>query len=91
MRPLKRDYHADVWTAAGEQLERYTRDPEAQGFGVYGVFWFGDKRGHRLPSPPGGLARPSWAAELEKMLKDRMPLERKSRIAVAVFDVSGAG
>jgi hypothetical protein len=87
---LKRDYHADVWTAAGDQLERYTRDPEAQGFGVYGVFWFGDKRGHEMPAPPGGLARPGSASEMEKMLNGRIPAERKSRIAVVVFDVSGS-
>jgi hypothetical protein len=33
---LKRDYHAEVWTAIEGQLERfYTHDPEAKGFGVY--------------------------------------------------------
>jgi hypothetical protein len=85
---LKRDYHADVWVAAELQLERYTRDPEAQGFGVYGVFWFGDKRGHEIPAPPGGLARPPSAAKMEKMLRERIPAERKNRIAVIVIDVS---
>ena len=42
---LKRDYHSEVWTAVERQLDRfYTRDPEANGFGIYGVFWFGEKR-----------------------------------------------
>jgi hypothetical protein len=42
---LKRDYHAEVWTALMGQLERfYAHDPEAKGFGVYCVFWFGGKR-----------------------------------------------
>jgi hypothetical protein len=85
---LKRDYHADVWTAAGAQLERYTRDPEAQGFGVYGVFWFGDKSGHDIPAPPGGLQRPASAAEMENMLRERVPADRRNRIAVIVIDVS---
>jgi hypothetical protein len=45
---LKRDYHTDLWTAADEQLERfYAHDSEAKGFGIYGVFWFGDKRPSR--------------------------------------------
>jgi hypothetical protein len=85
---LKRDYHADVWTAAGEQLERYTRDPEAQGFGIYLVFWFGGKRGHDIPVPPANFARPTSAAEMERMLRRRVPIERRSRIAVIVIDVS---
>jgi predicted NACHT family NTPase len=87
---LKRDYHADVWTAAEEQLERfYTPDPEAQGFGVYAVFWFGDKRPRPIPAPPGGVARPQSAAEMEAMLRGVIPAERTHRIAVVVIDVSG--
>ena len=39
---LKRDYHGEVWTAIEQQLDRfYTHDPEAKGFGIYCVFWFG--------------------------------------------------
>src|SRR5690348_7847986 len=42
---LKCEYHPDVWTAADQQLDRfYAHDPEAKGFGVYVVIWFGDKR-----------------------------------------------
>jgi hypothetical protein len=87
---LKRDYHAEVWTAATSQLERfYTRDPEAQGFGIYVVFWFGDKRGSTMPAPPEGLHRPITATEMESMLRAGVPDDRKSRIAVVVIDVSG--
>lgn len=53
---LKRDYHTDVWDAIQTQLERlYTRDPDASGFGIYLVFWFGDARGSRLPNPPSSF------------------------------------
>jgi len=87
---LKRDYHAEVWAAAEEQLERYyTHDPDAQGFGIYAVFWFGDKRLFEIPKPPGGLARPVSAAELENMLRAIVPADRANRIAVLVIDVSG--
>jgi hypothetical protein len=86
----KRDYHADVWTAAEGQLERfYTPDPDAGGFGVYAVFWFGDKRPSKISAPPGGKAKPRSAAEMEQMLIDLVPPERRARIAVRVIDVSG--
>jgi hypothetical protein len=88
---LKRDYHSDVWTAAEGQLERfYTPDPDAGGFGVYAVFWFGDKRPSKIPSPPGGKAKPRSAREMEQMLIEMVPHERRVRIAVHVIDVSGA-
>jgi predicted NACHT family NTPase len=86
---LKRDYHADVWTAAEGQLDRfYTQDPEAKGFGIYGVFWFGDKR--RIPNPPENLDRPNSAREMEEKLRTLLPDEARKRIAVIVIDVSGS-
>jgi len=87
---LKRDYHADVWSAAETQLERfYTRDPDTAGFGVYGVFWFGEKRSGTIPPPPGGQARPRSAVEMENMLRELLPADKRARIAVVVIDVSG--
>jgi hypothetical protein len=87
---LKRDYHSDVWTAVEGQLERYyAHDPEAKGFGVFCVFWFGDKRPSPIPAPPGGLARPRSASEMEQMLRDLMPSDHRNRLAVIVIDVSG--
>lgn len=87
---LKRDYHAEVWTAIQGQLERfYTPDPDAKGFGVYGVFWFGDKRPSDIPAPPGDRDRPKTAAEMEQMLTDLIPQGVRKRIAVVVIDVSG--
>jgi hypothetical protein len=86
---LKRDYHSDVWTAVEGQLERYyAHDPEAKGFGVFCVFWFGDKRPSPIPAPPGGLARPRSASEMEQMLRDLMPSDHRNRLAVIVIDVS---
>jgi hypothetical protein len=86
----KRDYHADLWTAADQQLERfYAHDPEAKGFGIYGVLWFSDKRTSPMPKHPDGLKQPKSAAELEQMLRDRIPADRRGRLAVLVMDVSG--
>ena len=86
---LKRDYHVDLWTAAENQLDRfYTRDPEAAGYGTYGVFWFGDKRANPImPSPQG--KKPGSAEDLERMLIAHLPAEKRSKIAIAVIDVSG--
>jgi len=86
----KRDYHADLWTAADQQLERfYAHDPEARGFGVYCVLYFGSKRPSSIPKHPDGLEPPESAAKLEHMLRDRIPLDRRARLAALVIDVSG--
>jgi len=87
---LKRDYHPDVWTAALNQLERfYTHDPEAQGFGVYVVFWFGKKRPALIPVPPGGQLRPTSGEEMETALRAALPTEFQQRVTTVVIDVSG--
>ena len=86
---LKRDYHVDLWTAAENQLDRfYTRDPEAAGYGTYGVFWFGNKRSNPMVSSPQGK-KPVSAEDLEQMLVAHLPVEKRSKIAIAVIDVSG--
>lgn len=87
---LKRDYHAEVWTAIQYQLDRfYTRDPEAQGFGIYGVFWYGVKRSHSIPNPPGSLSMPLSAAEMQRQLQSLIPSEKSIKLRVVVVDVSG--
>lgn len=87
---LKRDSNAGLWTAPTEQLDRfYTPDPGAKGFGIYCVFWFGDKRTGTIPAPPRGLSRPTSADELERMLKKLLPENAKNRIAIIVIDASG--
>jgi hypothetical protein len=87
---LKRDYHAQVWTALMGQLERfYTHDPEAKGFGIYVVFWFGAKRPAEIPAPPHGMERPKTAAEMETVLESMLSEEMRKRLAVIVIDVSG--
>lgn len=68
---IKRHYHRNVWTAPRTQLKKkYSIDPEAKGFGIYLVFWFGEAEGRRLPEPPAGIVRPGTAAELESALRE---------------------
>jgi predicted NACHT family NTPase len=86
---LKRDYHAEVWTALMGQLERfYAHDPEAKGFGVYCVFWFGNKRPRPVPGSPLGKT-PQSATGMEAILKVVLPEKMRARLAVIVIDVSG--
>jgi hypothetical protein len=86
---IKRDYHPDVWTAPDGQLERfYAHDPEALGFGIYLVFWFGDDRPSAIPLPPDGQPRPPSATAMEAMLSDRLPADRTTRTGVIVIDVT---
>lgn len=86
---LKRDHHPDLWTAPERQLENYTRDPEASGYGVYGVFWYGEKRRRAIAVAPNG-ARPQTAKEMQEMLWARVPDVRQYRTAIVILDVSGS-
>ncbi|VIO73790.1 hypothetical protein CI41S_38970 [Bradyrhizobium ivorense] len=86
----KRDYHPDVWHAHTTQLDRlYTADPDASGYGIYGVFWFGPKRPRKLPARPDGGRSPSTAVEMQEILTGMMPVEKREKLSVVVMDVSG--
>ncbi|MFQ5729644.1 MAG: hypothetical protein ACE5GN_04725 [Waddliaceae bacterium] len=86
---LKRDTHSDLWTACRDQLELlYARDPEASGYGIYVVFWFGDKRKGSITRPPNGIKRPQSAKDLEKALRSLIPEDKKQRLQAIVIDVT---
>lgn len=87
---IKRDFHGEVWTAASEQLHRlYSVDPEADGFGIYLVFWYGQKRKYAQPLPPNGKVRPASAKEMQLMLEDGLPSHLRASTKVLVMDVTG--
>jgi hypothetical protein len=87
---LKRDYHSEVWVAIEEQLERfYTRDPEAQGYGIYVVLWFGTKRTSAIRIPPSPYKRPDSASEMQGILQSLIPDGKRHKVGVVVLDVSG--
>jgi hypothetical protein len=82
---IKKDGHADLWRAMHEQLiPRYTRDPGAEGFGIYLVFWFG---GEGMPLPKEGR-KPRAANELKERLLQTLDNEMKYFIKVCVVDCS---
>lgn len=82
---IKKNTHPDLWSAIRNQLiARYTRDPRADGYGIYLVFWFG---ADITQSPPSGK-RPGSAAELEDRLRASLTADEKRKISVCVIDVS---
>lgn len=85
---IKRHYHKDLWTAATEQLHaRYSRDPGADGHGVYLIFWFGADY-KKVPKRSDNTQSPNSAVELENMLRQSIPEEMKHYTEVIVLDCS---
>lgn len=83
---IKRCRHEDLWTAIESQLiGKYTIDPEAGGYGIYLVLWFGKRYAKR---PPKG-ERPDTPKELEERLRGKLTEGQARRISVCVMDVSG--
>lgn len=81
---IKKDRHRDLWRAIHEQLiAKYSRDPGADGHGIYLVFWFG-RAG--LPPPPDGSRKPRSAKELEERLRQTLSPEESHRIQICVID-----
>jgi hypothetical protein len=82
---IKKDSHADLWRAMHEQLiAHYTRDPGAEGFGIYLVFWFG---GEGMPLPQEGR-KPRSAQELENHLRATLTDTEQHLIRICVVDCS---
>lgn len=81
---VKKEDNDRLWTAWRDQLEAlYTIDPDAQGFGLYLVLWFGK----RVAPHPEGL-KPLDAEQLRSALEARIPSESRHRLAVQVLDLS---
>lgn len=64
-----------------------TRDPDASGYGIYGVFWYGKHRQGIIPKHPKDAA-PKTALELEGMLNGVIRTEQRSKLRAVVIDVS---
>ncbi len=81
---IKKEDNRALWLAWRDQLAALSAvDPAADGHGIYLVLWFG----HKPRSSPEG-AKPSRAVDMEQMLKDRVPLNDRARLAVRVMDLS---
>ncbi|VAW50155.1 hypothetical protein MNBD_GAMMA06-1706 [hydrothermal vent metagenome] len=84
-REKKKDSHKNVWNAWKVQLmAQYAQDPDALGFGVYLVFWFGTGD---VPLSPSGK-KPTTAEEMKNTLQSMMTDEEKRLIGLCVIDCS---
>ena len=82
---IKRNSHPKLWSAIRSQLiANYTRDPGADGYGIYFVFWFGKE----FTKTPGPRGRPSDAGELENQLSKSLTEIEARKISICVIDVS---
>lgn len=80
----KKESHGELWTALQNQLiEKYSTDVRARGYGIYLIFWFGEK----LKPPPSGT-KPKTASELQARLMQLIPDGQRVFISVHVVDVS---
>lgn len=84
----KGQWHRELWSAAETQLfDRYAQDWQAQGRGLYLVFWFGGRK--KLQRPPKGVSKipPATPVELAEMLTSSLPPHIRPRIIVWVLDL----
>lgn len=83
---IKKDSHPDLWAALREQLiPRYTRDPLAQGYGIYLVLWFG---GTDMKEDAFDSQRATSAEDLQRRLEAKLLQEERNHLFVRVIDVS---
>ena len=84
---IKRSCHRDVWTAVRDQLiAKYTRDPEAAGYGIYLVLWFGDTEKCR-PTKSGAWT-PKTAEDVKVRIQQSLDDREGRLITVCVVDVA---
>ena len=85
---IKRSCHRDLWSAIRSQLiARYSVDPEAEGHGIYLVFWFGDTEDCR-PTPSALGSPVVTSLELEDRLVSSLSADERRKIQIRVIDVS---
>ena len=83
---IKRSCHRNLWTAIRTQLiAKYTRNPGADGHGIYLVFWFGNHK-NCLPTPDADPP-PKSADELKRRLEKSLTDAEQRKISVCAIDV----
>ena len=83
---VKCNDNPELWSAMrGQLIEKYTRDPDAHGYGIYLVFWFG-RQYTELRKDDGKM--PETAEELEQSLILSLSAQERDTISVCVIDCS---
>lgn len=85
---IKKNSSRDLWRGITEQLvPKYTRDPKADGNGIYLVFWFGAEQRYMRIAPSEGDV-PAKPEDLKRQLEQGLRPTLKNKIHVVVVDVS---
>lgn len=83
---VKKNHSKDLWKGIKEQLvPKYTRDPGADGRGIYLVFWFGEEFTVKSPEIE---VRPANPDELQHQLEDSLTPEEADKVSIHVIDVA---
>ena len=83
---VKKNHSKDLWKGIKEQLvPKYTRDPGADGRGIYLVFWFGKEFSINNPETK---MRPTNSDELRHQLEDSLTSEEADKVSIHVIDVA---
>ena len=85
---IKKNSHLNIWRGISEQLvPKYTRDPKADGNGIYLVLWFGAEKKYMRIVPPQGTL-PNKPEELKALLEKGLDPSLRNKIHIVVVDVS---
>ena len=87
---VKGQWHKELWTAAISQLEDYTREYRAEGYGIYLVLWFGSIQGSNGKNPRKDRMKrvPSTAEEMNRFLMENYKEGISEKTKIFVLDVS---
>jgi len=91
---IKGQWHPKLWTEADCQLgDQQAVDHLAQGYGIYLVLWFGNKKlpkNKTLQNPPVGLRveTPKTPEQLQAELSKNLSDARRGRIQIKVLDLT---
>ena len=82
---VKKSHSRDLWKGIRKQLNKYKRDPGADGRGIYLVFWFGEEFSINNPETK---MRPASPDELRHQLEESLTPEEVDKVSIHVIDVA---
>ena len=88
---IKGQWHIEIWTAATEQLQNYTREYHSNGRGIYLILWFGYLGPKHSKNPHGCKGQP--LPKILSKMKDLLAIKfenilEKTKIIVLDLDLT---
>lgn len=83
---IKRQQNPELWQGLNDQLiKQYIQAKETMGFGIYLIFWFGERF---LTKTFDGLKKPKSPLELKVRLENEVMRLNEPNVSIRVLDVS---